>query len=238
MFDPSHLPIIAVDKDLPCLSSEMLTADFLRACFSSSLEHSKVTKWQYSAVIDKPLRKAAVLLLFTQSDRTVQKRGDGAFELDVLMMRRSKDLRDHAGQICFPGGKVDDGDETVIATALRETCEEVGILPSKIEVFGMLSSFASESGFEIVPVVGLLKESQELTISEEVEEVFFVPLAFLMNPAEHRWHIDDRHILQRGSCAKRWLSMDYLVEDKSYFIWGITAAIVRSLYVYLQELCE
>lgn len=143
----------------------------------------------------------------------------------VLLTQRPDHLTVHAGQISFPGGKVADGDGDMQATALREAHEEVGLERSDVEVLGFLDQYQTATGFLIVPVVGLIQPRFEARANlDEVDEVFTVPLAFLMNPKNHK--IDSRVYKQK---ARKFYAMPY--QDR--YIWGATAGILRNLYIRL-----
>ncbi|MDR2689283.1 MAG: CoA pyrophosphatase, partial [Azoarcus sp.] len=111
-------------------------------------------------------------------------------EPTVLLTRRTSHLRHHAGQIGFPGGGVEAGDDCAEATALRETREEIGLSSERIELIGRLPDYLTGTGFRITPVVGLLRPPLDLAAlvidTFEVAEVFEVPLAFFLDPANHR----------------------------------------------------
>ncbi|MCH8111509.1 MAG: CoA pyrophosphatase, partial [Proteobacteria bacterium] len=117
----------------------------------------------------------------------------------MLLTQRTDHLRDHAGQVSFPGGRVEAYDEGAVATALRETEEEIGVGPSHIEVVGELDLYETRTGFRITPVVGLVEPGFTLTLDEfEVAEVFEVPLSFVLDPANHQkrslvWRGAERH---------------------------------------------
>lgn len=139
----------------------------------------------------------------------------------VLLTQRTDHLRDHAGQVSFPGGRVDAVDVSPQATALRETQEEIGLAPSHIEIFGYLPQYYTGTGFVVTPVVGLLTPPFELQPDPfEVAEIFEVPLSFLLDPANHQRH----SIFLRGA-LRHYYAMPY----GRYFIWGATAGMIRSL---------
>ncbi|WP_375410610.1 CoA pyrophosphatase [uncultured Methylobacterium sp.] len=159
-----------------------------------------------------PHRHAAVLV-------PVVERHDG---LTVLFTVRSHGLRDHSGQISFPGGKIDPADPGPADAALREAFEEIGLAPGAVRVLGYLDPYLSATGFLVVPVVGLLQPSFRLDINPaEVAEVFEVPLAYLMDPAGH----------SLGSASWRGRTRRYYaITYDGRLIWGVTAGIVRNLY--------
>jgi 8-oxo-dGTP pyrophosphatase MutT (NUDIX family) len=142
----------------------------------------------------------------------------------VLLTRRTDHLRHHAGQISFPGGGVEAGDGSAEATALRETREEVGLEAGRIELAGRLADYFTGTGFRVTPVVGLIRPPLDLAALEvdrfEVAEVFEVPLAHFLDPANHR-----RHCIQVDGVRREFHAMPY----GDYFIWGATAGILLGL---------
>lgn len=159
-----------------------------------------------------PYRRAAVLIPLVARD-------DG---VAVILTRRTEHLPKHAGQIAFPGGKIEEGDRGALDAALRETREEIGIPADRVEPIGYLDTYQTGSGFRIVPVVGFVDPHAELVLDPgEVAAAFEVPLAFLMSPENH----------QRGS--RTWRDRRrhfYEMPFDKHYIWGVTAGIIRSLY--------
>jgi len=140
----------------------------------------------------------------------------------VLLTVRTPDLPSHAGQIAFPGGKIDPHDATPLAAALREGGEEVGLDRSRIVPIGYLDLYLTFSGFRILPAVVRVDPDFDLTVNpSEVAEAFEVPLSFLMEPANHAQKTREWRNIQRT-----YLEMPY--GDR--YIWGITAGILRNLY--------
>ena len=175
----------------------------------------------------QPMRKAAVLIglqaLQTPSATT---------HLQVLLTQRQPYLDVHPGQIAFPGGKIDTNDANATAAALREAHEEVGLAPASATVLGTLPVYKTGTGFCVTPVVVLLAADTTLLANpQEVSEIFYVPLPFLMNPANHCKHIWQPRPQEQHEC----FSMPYhpAGKDQSYFIWGITAGILRDFYQFL-----
>lgn len=140
----------------------------------------------------------------------------------VLLTQRPSAMRSHAGQVAFPGGKIDPQDGTPLNAALRETEEEVGLARRYITPLGYLDPYLTGSGFRIIPVVGVVEPDFHLTLNpEEVESAFEVPLAFLMNPANHEL----RSAEWQGK-LRRYYAMPY----GERFIWGATAGILHNMY--------
>jgi 8-oxo-dGTP pyrophosphatase MutT (NUDIX family) len=139
----------------------------------------------------------------------------------LLLTQRSTMLRKHAGQVAFPGGAVDDTDESLIAAALREAWEEVAISPEHVEVIGTLPPVDSVTGFQVTPVVGIIPPDLPYQACEdEVAAVFEMPLMEALTLG--RYHPLDIH--RRGNAHRVWLSW-----YQHYFVWGMTAGIIREL---------
>jgi len=143
-------------------------------------------------------------------------------EVTTLFTQRTSHLKHHAGQISFPGGHSDPEDTSAEDTALRETEEEVGLHRSRIRVIGRLAPYITRTGFSVIPVVGLVTPPFDIEPDpHEVEDVFEVPLNFLMDPANHQ-----RHKREVNGTRRDFYAMPY--QDR--FIWGATAGMVKNLY--------
>jgi len=143
-------------------------------------------------------------------------------QLTVLLTQRSDELPTHAGQIAFPGGKIDGGDASPLEAALRETREETGIESKFVRPVGYLEPFETGTGFHIVPVVGLLTSGFELVPEPgEVTDIFEVPLAFLMDPKNHQ----RKKALWQGQ-----MRTYHAVPYGERYIWGATAGMLVNLY--------
>ena len=149
--------------------------------------------------------------------------------LHVLLTQRTAHLTDHASQISFPGGRVEEGDADAVATALRESEEEIGLPPGVVDVIGRLPEYRTVTGYRVTPVVALIERPFTLSLDTfEVSEAFEVPLAFLMDPANH-----ERRLYRYADVARTFYSMPYQAARR-YFIWGATAAMLRNFYHFLR----
>ena len=143
----------------------------------------------------------------------------------LLLTQRTEHLRDHAGQICFPGGRIEAAGAGAAAAALREAEEEIGLPPERVAVLGELPTYQTITGFRIHPVVGWVSPPFELRPDPfEVAEVFEVPLHFVIDPENHR-----RQSYRRGSLTRGY----YVVPYRGRFIWGATAGILVNLATVL-----
>lgn len=142
-------------------------------------------------------------------------------ELRMLFTVRTNHLHDHAGQISFPGGRTDPGDESPRHTALRESAEEIGLSSEQIEVLGTLGEYVTVTGYRVTPVVGLVRAPLALTLDAfEVADVFEVPLRFLLDPVNH----------QRNTVVHRGRERHYYaVPFGARYIWGATAGMLMNL---------
>ena len=162
---------------------------------------------------DESLIPAAVLVLLVNH-------GDG---LTVLFTKRAENMTRHAGQISFPGGRIETNDPSPKYTALRETEEEIGLVRKEIEIVCQLDEYAVGTGFLITPFVGFADPPLKLSPqSEEVAEIFEAPLSYLINPDNYTWN---KKTL-RGE-SRRFLSLQW----NKYYIWGATAGILHDLSV-------
>ena len=166
-------------------------------------------QWEKAGV--KALRPAAVLVGIVDHAEPM-----------VLLTQRTAALTDHAGQIAFPGGKIDPHDETPFAAAMREADEEIGLDRALIEPIGYLDLYLTFSGFRILPAVARIREGYSLTLNRaEVDDAFEVPLDFLMSPANHQ-----QHSRENRGVTRRYYAMPF----QSRYIWGVTAGILKNLH--------
>ena len=165
---------------------------------------------------DMPLMAAAVLVLLVEYD--------SGFRL--IFTQRTADLKSHAGQISFPGGRTEDSDSDAEAAALREAQEEIGLDPRQVEILGRLDPYRTVTGFDITPVVGVVHPPLNLTPDPvEVADIFEVPLAFILDEANHQ-----RHSRAGPSGAVR---AYYALPYQDRYIWGATAGMLVNLYEVL-----
>lgn len=187
--------------------------EFLRAALARPARPSSDFDLNPALVLPpgRVLRPAAVLI-------AVWLRPTGA---RLILTKRASHLQHHPGQIAFPGGKVDAGDDGAVGAALRETHEEVGLPPERVQVLGILPPHETVTGFSVTPVLGLVRDDF-IPIPEagEVEEVFTVPLSHVLDPGRYR--IERR--LWRGEWRRY-----YAVPYGPYYTWGATARILRGL---------
>ena len=166
---------------------------------------------------DRPVTPAAVLVPLIN-------RPDG---ITVLLTQRTAHLNDHAGQISFPGGRVDEGDLDRTDTALREAEEETGLPRDQVHVIGILPDYDIPTGFRVTPVVGWIEPPLELAPDPfEVAEVFEVPLSHFLDPANHQRHSDVVNGRRRNY---------YAMPHRGRYIWGATAGMLFSLYSVLGD---
>ena len=226
IFNPQSIPVLGTDGHLPAVAADAITAEAVRQRFTAP------PRWTPEFAGDgrrfQPEREftaASVLVPLVM-------RGDA---LSVLLTRRTDHLRDHAGQISFPGGRAELSDADAIATALREAEEEVGLAHGHVEVIGALPAYSTVTSFVVTPVVGLVQPGFTLALdSFEVAEAFEVPLAFLMTPANHHRHAIDIDGHRREFLSMPWQTSGLDGQPREYFIWGATAAMLRNLYCFLR----
>jgi len=221
-FDPQDIPVVAIDDHLPALDMLVMQAQALRERFRTPPNWEPEFHLERRFVERHPAHASVLIPLVLRDEPT------------VLLTRRTDHLTDHPGQISFPGGRAEPEDADAVATALREAHEEIGLVPSEVEVLGTLPIYTTVTAFIVTPVVGLLQPGFELMPDPfEVAEVFEVPLAFIMNPAHHRRHVVDFAGVRREFLSIPWQGVDERGEPQRYFIWGATAAMLRNLYRFL-----
>lgn len=148
--------------------------------------------------------------------------------LTVLLTQRTKHLKHHAGQVSFPGGRVEEEDNSRIATALRETEEEIGLSSEHMEPVGLLDDYETVTGFLVTPVVAMVRPGFNLRLDAfEVADAFEVPLEFILDPINHQIHSRERDGVRRRY---------FVFEYRQRYIWGATAGMLMNLYRRLNAL--
>ena len=217
-FDPRTVPTLGTDGHLPAVEAGRMSPTALRERFRAPPVWEPEVR-QEPRFTDGALRPAAVLIpIVTHPEPT------------VLLTERSLRLANHSGQVAFPGGRIDAEDVDAADAALREAHEEVGLERRFIDVIGHLSNYVTGTAYAVSPVVALVRPGFVLAPNpDEVAAAFEVPLAFLMDPANHR-----RHMLEWEGKRREWFSMAYRTGTSEHLIWGATAAMLRNLYRFLQ----
>jgi 8-oxo-dGTP pyrophosphatase MutT (NUDIX family) len=216
LIDPQRLPVDAIAGEA-ALPSERLGSGWLRARLADP------PRWEPELPEDlrerfPSLRRAAVLVPIVERP----------LGLTVLLTQRTAHLSSHPGQVSFPGGGVEQDDASPVETALRETEEEIGLDRRHIEIIGELPEHVTASGYLVQPVVGLVRPPFDMTAeSNEVAEIFEVPLAFLMDGMNHQRMSFE---LPNGDGRRSFYAMPY----ERFFIWGATAGMLRNLFHLLR----
>lgn len=222
ILNPRAVPVLGHDSHLPAVDAEQLSAQALRRRFASPPPWAPETRGDGRLFEGRKRAAASVLVPLVDRDAGVT----------VLLTQRTAHLRDHAGQISFPGGRAELTDGDAVATALREAEEEVGLGRQHIEVIGSLPEYRTVTYYDVTPVVALVRPPFTLALdAHEVADAFEVPLSFLMTPAHHQ-----RHVFEFAGHRREFLSMPWPRPDgggEPYFIWGATAAMLRNLYRFL-----
>lgn len=229
ILDPRAVPVAGSDTHLPALDAARLRETAVRARFEALRAGAAWTPELHGdgrVLQHRAPAPAAVLVPLVRREAG----------LHVLLTQRTDHLRDHAGQISFPGGRSEPDDHGAVGTALRETAEEIGLAPRHVEVIGALPEYVTVTGYVVTPVVAIVAPPFELAPDPfEVAEVFEVPLTFLMTPAHHRRHrfTFDGH--ERQFLSMPWQGRDAHGIEREYYIWGATAAMLRNLYRFLAD---
>ncbi len=228
ILDPRAVPVAGTDAHLPALNLQGLDVQSLRQRFDSlaasrwAPEFAGDGRW----ATEREPAAAAVLVALVARPQGWQ----------VLLTRRTDHLRDHAGQISFPGGRSEPEDADAAATALREAEEEVGLPRQQAQVVGALPAYTTVTHFVVTPVVAVVQPPMVLALDTfEVAEAFEVPLQFLMTPAHHRRHVFHAEGQDRQFLSMPWQGPGADGVQREYFIWGATAAMLRNLYRFLSS---
>lgn len=216
MLDPRQVP------EVPCVATDGLLAPAAQRLTPQGLRQlfAQPPVWtpelrEEKQFADRAPAQAAVLLPLVMRE-----------QLMLILTQRTAHLSTHSGQIALPGGKLDATDASPTAAALRETHEEIGLPPERVEVLGTLPVYVTGTSFTVTPVVGLVQPGFALQPNpHEVDDVFEVPLNYLMNPLHHR-----RHAWTWEGVEREWYSMPYQDGARERFIWGATAGMLRNFY--------
>ncbi len=218
LFDPQGIPVDSVAGEQSVIGTR-LNGIWLRQRFAAPEDWTQELNDERSVLSPARVPIPASVLL------PIVERSHG---LTMLLTQRSPNLTNHPGQIAFPGGRADAGDHSAIDTALRETEEEIGLLRRHIDVIGTLPDYFTLTGYQITPVVALIRPPFDLRAEPgEVEEIFEVPLAFLMDGMHHQRRALE---LPNGAGHRTFYAMPY----ERFFIWGATAGILRNLFHFLR----
>ena len=218
-FDPQKLPVLGVDNHLPSVTAAELLPHALRQRFAAPPLWTPEITTEPRFTERAPAHASVLIALVPRRVIT------------VLLTQRTDHLSDHAGQISFPGGRVESTDADAAATALREAHEEIGLEAAFVDVLGALPTYTTGTGFIVTPVVAFVRPGFTVKADPfEVAEVFEVPLAFLMNPANHRRHAVEVAGVRREFLSIPWDGVDEQGRPRRYFIWGATASMLRNLY--------
>ena len=217
-FDLSTMQLDAVCEE-GVIHPERLNIDWIRSRFANP------PAWQPESRLEKrfptafdPPTPASVLV-------PIVARNEGPA---MLLTKRTDHLHDHPGQVSFPGGRQDEGDASAVETALREAEEEIGLHRRHVDVIGRLPEYLTGSGFSVTPIVSIVQPPFSLQPEPfEVAEVFEVPLAHLMNAANHRLMSAE---FPRGIGWRTFYAIPY----DQYLIWGATAGMLRNLFHFLR----
>ena len=232
--DPRAVPVVGRDTHLPAVAPDRLTAPALRRRFADGAAEGGLI-WQPEFTGDGRISSERVAARASVLVPLIEHAGD----LHVLLTRRTDHLRDHAGQVSFPGGRAEPADTDVADTALREAQEEVGLPRAQVDVIGHMPTYTTVTNFVVTPVVALVRPPFKLADlaldAFEVAEAFHVPLSFLMDPANHQRHQFSFDGHQRQFLSMPWQGRAADGTPREYFVWGATAAMLRNLYRFLSR---
>jgi len=163
------------------------------------------------SIIGNAVKPAAVLIGLIEREGVI----------NIILTKRTETLNNHSGQIAFPGGRIDDEDASPEAAALREAWEEIGLDINEVEIMGRLPDYHTGSGYRVAPIIGFVREEADFKINpDEVDYMFEVPLAFLMDERNHQ------------KTSKMWNDIErffYAMPYEKHYIWGVTAGMLRVL---------
>ncbi|MFZ6771432.1 CoA pyrophosphatase [Undibacterium sp. SXout7W] len=213
IFNPEHLLIHSFANE-PAVNPEHLSPEWLRQRFARQRIWTPESTDEHVLANNLDFRPASVLIPIVIRDHG----------LTILLTQRAANLNHHAGQISFPGGRVEKLDSNPVETALREAEEEVGLERQHVSILGTLPDYKTGTGYQVTPVVSLVQPPFHLKADPgEVASIFEVPLAFLMDGKNHQRRA---YALPDGSGERVFYAMPY----QKHFIWGATAGMLRNLF--------
>ena len=213
--DPTIQPIDSIAKG-EAVPLDRLTPDALRQRFAVPPNWTPEVK-EERRFVDREWRSAAVLVPLVD-------RPEG---LSVLLTQRSMRLKEHPGQISFPGGRVDEEDCTHIETALREAKEEIGVDRECVEIIGLMPEYRTGSGYRVIPVVSIVHPPFDVTLNRrEVDDAFELPFSFFMTGTNYQVRSAE---FPNGLGRRSF----YTIPCEGRFVWGATAAMLRNLYHFI-----
>lgn len=215
MFDPRQAVSESVGAHLPAVPLQRLTPEGLRRHFAQLPAWAPELRTEPPLSARSPVAAAVLVPLLARPECVT-----------VLLTQRASHLSAHAGQIAFPGGRVDADDTDVVGTALREAHEEIALAPGYVDVLAVLPPYTTATAYVVTPVVALVSSAATWQPHPgEVADVFEVPLSFLMNPAHHMLQT-----LEWEGRHRQWFAMPYHDGTVERYIWGATAGMLRNLY--------
>lgn len=213
VFVPEDLPIHSI-ADEGAVPSFRLNAEWLRQRLSKPPVWTPETTDEHLLATVSSFKSASVLIPLVLRDEG----------LSLLLTHRAAHLNNHAGQISFPGGRVEASDTSSVETALREVQEEIGLDRQHVDVIGSLPQYRTATGYDVSPVIALIQPPFTLTPDPiEVASIFEVPLSFLMDAKNHQRRSLE---LPNGAGIRTFYAMPY----QQHFIWGATAGMLRNLF--------
>jgi 8-oxo-dGTP pyrophosphatase MutT (NUDIX family) len=207
--------------------SEPLSVDWLRRHFATAAAPAASLYGDEGTLAERAQARTPAAVLVPIVDRGLESPAQSAAGLTILLTVRAPHLKMHSGQVSFPGGRIDPQDASPESAALREAREEIGLDAGRVELLGRLPDYLTGTGYRITPVVAVVSPPFDLRPDPaEVSEVFEVPLAVLLDPANHRR--DSREF--RGRIRKF-----FVIPHERHYIWGATAGMLVNLHRFLAQ---
>jgi 8-oxo-dGTP pyrophosphatase MutT (NUDIX family) len=225
ILDPRSGTIVGYDSHLPVIPADTLTRESIATALAKWDSAPAITAGDGNRFAGRSIRQAAVLIGLVQRESGIH----------VVLTQRASHLRDHAGQIAFPGGAMDADDRDAWHTARREAWEEIGLRTDHVDYLGRCHSYTTVTAFEVTPCVAWINPEAEFKPAlEEVAHVFELRLTDVLNPANHQQRSVTTPVGQRSFYAIP--SVDNAGVER--FVWGATAGMLRNLYATLASTLE